>query len=148
MMTRPALERVGPLDEDYFFSFEDVDWCLRARAAGFGLGVVLDARARHGGSRTIGRASPDRFYYAARNHARLLEKHGASAGGIGWLPLANAASLNLAYALRQTETPRLAAARAVLSGIRDARRGRLGPRGAGGRAEPPDRAATIPPGRA
>jgi GT2 family glycosyltransferase len=143
MMSRAALEGVGPLDEDCFFSFEDVDWCLRARAAGFGLGVVLDARARHGGSRTIGPASPDRFYYAARNHAHLLRKHAAPARGIGRLPLAVAALLNLAHALRQAESPRLAAAHAVLEGIRDARRGRCGPRG----AAPPERAATIPPER-
>ena len=147
MMSRLALERVGLLDEDYFFSFEDVDWCLRAQAAGFGLGVVLDARARHGGSRTIGRASPDRFYYAARNHARLLAKHRAAAGGTGWLAPAVAAGLNLAHALRQSESSRLGAARAVLEGIRDASRGRFGPRRAGGGAESPDRAATIPSGR-
>jgi GT2 family glycosyltransferase len=146
MVSRAALERVGPLDEDYFFSFEDVDWCLRARAAGFGLGVVLDARARHGGSRTIGRASPDRFYYAARNHARLLLKHRASTGGVGWLSHAVAAGLHLAHALRQAESPRLGAARAVLEGLRAARRGLGGPR-AGGSPGTRDRGATIPPGR-
>jgi GT2 family glycosyltransferase len=144
MINRLALERVGLFDEDYFFSFEDVDWCLRARAAGFGVGVVLDARVRHGGSRTIGRAAPDRFYYAARNHARFLEKHRRSGAGTGRLAYAVAAGLNLAHALRQTESPRLRAARAVLEGVRDARRGRFGPRDAAGRSEPPDRAATIP----
>jgi GT2 family glycosyltransferase len=144
MMSRLALERVGLLDEGYFFSFEDVDWCLRARAAGFGLGVVLDARARHGGSRTLGRASPDRFYYAARNHARLLLEHRASARGFGWLSLALAASLNLAHALRQAEGPRLVAARAVVEGVRDARRGRFGPR-ATTKLPQPDPAGTIRP---
>jgi GT2 family glycosyltransferase len=147
MMSRRALERVGLLDEDYFFSFEDVDWCLRARGAGFGLGVVLDARARHGGSRTIGRASPDRFYYAARNHDRLLLEHRASSRGTVWLSRVVAAGLNLAHALRQAETPRLGAARAVLEGLEDARRGRYGPRPAGGRREPRDGASTIPPER-
>jgi GT2 family glycosyltransferase len=141
MIGRAALERVGPLDEDFFYSFEDVDWCLRARAAGFGLGVVLDARARHGGSWTIGRASPDRFYYAARNHARLIGKHRAAAGETAWLAQAIAAGLNLAHALRQAESPRLPAARAVLEGIRDARRGRFGPRRGIGA---PERPATIP----
>jgi len=146
MASRLALERVGLLDEDYFFSFEDVDWCLRARAAGFGLAVVLDARAHHAGSRTIGRTSPNRFYFAARNHARFLQKHRASAWGTGWVPYAVAAGLNLAHALAQADSPRLRAARAVLDGLRDARRGRFGPRHAAGRGELPERAATIPPG--
>ena len=140
LMSRHALERVGPFDEDYFFSLEDVDWCARARDTGFGLRVALDARARHGGSRTIGRASPDRFYYAARNHARFLGRQRAAAGDAAGLSLALAAGLNLAHALAQTECPRWQAARAVLEGIRDARRGRFGPRSAA--AGP---AATIPP---
>jgi hypothetical protein len=30
-----ALQQVGPFDERYTFGFEDVDWCLRARQAGW-----------------------------------------------------------------------------------------------------------------
>lgn len=142
MTSRLALERVGLLDEDYFFSFEDLDWCLRARAAGFGLGVARDARARHAGSRTIGRASADRFYYAARNHARFLEKHRAGGAGSG---LSIAAARNLAHALVQSDCPRWRAARAVLDGIRDARRGRFGPRREGERPRRSGADATIPP---
>lgn len=32
---RAVLERVGPLDEDYFSYFEDSDYCLKARRVGF-----------------------------------------------------------------------------------------------------------------
>src|SRR4030095_7469468 len=32
---RSVLERVGGLDVRLFFYFEDMDWCLRARRAGF-----------------------------------------------------------------------------------------------------------------
>src|SRR5262249_59294103 len=67
MLGMAAGERVGPLDTSYFHGFEDVDWCVRARAAGFELVVVLGARVRHGGARTLGKASPERRYYAARN---------------------------------------------------------------------------------
>jgi len=34
-LRRDCLDRVGPLDEDYFAYFEDTDFCLRARRAGF-----------------------------------------------------------------------------------------------------------------
>ena len=34
MISRRALDAVGRFDEAYFFSFEDVDWCVRARRAG------------------------------------------------------------------------------------------------------------------
>ncbi len=126
MFRRQALERVGLLDEDYFFSFEDVDWCIRAGRAGLGLGVVLAARALHAGSRTIGPDSPDRLYYSVRNHLRLLRRHGAASRL--WLLYGAAASLHLAHGLRQRRTGRWPATRAVLAGLRDARRGRVGPR--------------------
>jgi GT2 family glycosyltransferase len=32
---RDVIDRIGPLDEDYFSYFEDTDYCLKARAAGF-----------------------------------------------------------------------------------------------------------------
>lgn len=36
------MEQVGLLDEDYFFFFEETDWCLRMREAGWK--VVFDPR--------------------------------------------------------------------------------------------------------
>ncbi len=128
MISRRGLERVGLLDESYFFSFEDLDWCVRARRSGFGLAVVPRARARHFGSRSIGRRSPDRLYYAARNHIRFVEKHQPLEGVARLLRRALVVGLNLALATRQREVPRLPAVRAVLEGIVDASRGRHGPR--------------------
>lgn len=128
MLHRRALERVGLLDEAYFFSFEDIDWCVRAGRAGLGLGVVLGARARHAGSRTIGRGSSDRFYYSARNHVRFLSRHRSSALIPLSLRFGAAAVLELSHALRQTDARRGQAAGAVLAGLRDARLGRFGPR--------------------
>jgi len=128
MMTATALDRVGPLDPEYFFSFEDVDWCVRARRAGFELLVVPAARARHLGSRTIGRDSPQRLYFAARNHLRCAEKLSPLSGLSRWRRRAAILARNLAFALRQRDVARLLACRAVIDGHRDARAGRLGPR--------------------
>jgi GT2 family glycosyltransferase len=127
MLSRAALEAVGPLDEDYFFSFEEIDWCVRARRAGFGLAVVLDAHARHAGSQTIGRRSPDRLYYAARNHLRFAEKLDPRRGGRRWLRRCGILALDFGQALRQREVARSGACRAVLRGFRDGCRGRFGP---------------------
>jgi rhamnosyltransferase len=117
---------VGPLDEEYFFSFEEIDWGLRARRAGFGLAVVLGARARHAGSLTIGRRSPDRLYYAARNHLRLAEKLDPRRGAKRWLRRCGILALDFGHALKQREVARSGACRAVLRGFRDACRGRFG----------------------
>jgi GT2 family glycosyltransferase len=128
MISRLAFERVGALDEDYFLSFEDVDWCLRARRAGFRLAVRLDARARHEGSLTQGRRSPERLYYAARNHVRLVERHGLIAGVPSRLRPLVVLALGVAHALRQRDVGRAQAAAAVIAGWRDGLRGRVGAR--------------------
>jgi hypothetical protein len=128
MMSGAALERVGFLDESYFFSFEDVDWCVRAERAGLRLGVVLDARVRHAGSRTIGRGSADLFYYAARNHLRLLDEHRPLPPVARWARRVTVLGVNLAFALRQTDGPRISAVAGVWHGVSDALRRRTGRR--------------------
>jgi GT2 family glycosyltransferase len=128
MLSGSAVERIGLLDPGYFYGFEDVDWCLRARRAGFGLTLVEPARARHGGSRTLGRGSPDRIYYATRNHVRFVEIQKPLFGGAKALRRGAILALNLAFAWRQREVSRRAALRAIREGFRDARRGADGPR--------------------
>ncbi|MBM4053174.1 MAG: glycosyltransferase family 2 protein [Planctomycetes bacterium] len=42
-----AIERVGRLDEDYFFFLEETDWCYRMKKAGWKVFHVPDARVSH-----------------------------------------------------------------------------------------------------
>lgn len=44
---RDVVEKIGPLDEDYFWSLEETDWCRRATRAGWKVMIVPDARVRH-----------------------------------------------------------------------------------------------------
>ncbi len=128
MISRGAVERVGLLDPEYFYGFEDVDWCLRARRAGLQLAVVNRARARHAGSSTLGRGSPDRCYYAVRNHVRCAERHEPMGRWLRALRRCAIFGLDLAFALWQREVSRVAALRATCEGFSDACRGRSGPR--------------------
>ncbi|HZB26342.1 MAG TPA: glycosyltransferase, partial [Vicinamibacterales bacterium] len=68
LVRREVFARAGLLDEPFFFSFEDIEFCLRARRHGFETFCVQNAIAYHEGGRSIGRTSPNRLYYAARNH--------------------------------------------------------------------------------
>jgi GT2 family glycosyltransferase len=77
-----VFDRIGLLPEEYFFSFEDVAFCQRARREGFDVGLEPRAIVYHEGSGTMG-TSPARLYYAARNHLRL--GHACTARG-GALP--------------------------------------------------------------
>ncbi len=71
LITRPTLDTVGLLDKRYFLYLEDVDYCLRAVKAGFGLKFCPQAVIWHknaGSSGGVG--SQTHIYYQTRN--RLL----------------------------------------------------------------------------
>jgi hypothetical protein len=88
---------------------------------------VPDARARHKGSAaTGGRASTTNLYYSARNTIVVSERHAPLPRGLRGLRRAVVLGAHLAQSL--SHPARLAAARAVLAGWRDARAGRLGQR--------------------
>ena len=67
---REVLDAVGPLDEGYFLYFEEVDFCLRARRAGWGSAFVPRAKVMHlEGAATGIRARRQRrpaYWYASR----------------------------------------------------------------------------------
>lgn len=71
-----VLTAVGGLCEDYFMYWEDVDFSLRARQAGWTLGVALDAVAHHKGMGSTGAESPSYDYYFTRSAIRFFW-HGA-----------------------------------------------------------------------
>jgi GT2 family glycosyltransferase len=127
LIRRAVLERIGLLDEAYFFSFEDLDFCLRARAAGFASLCVGDAVALHDGSRSIGRRAAARLYFASRNHLRLASRAAAGGRVHRFARAVAIVGLNLAHALVRAEAPLPAGIRAVLQGAWHHARGRYGP---------------------
>jgi GT2 family glycosyltransferase len=118
LLTRRAIETVGLFDESYFFSFEDLDWCLRARRAGFASVVAPDARVYHQGSASMG-DSPERLYYAARNHLKVAGSLNGGGGLRGAVRTASVISLNLAHAVRAGGGTIGARVGAVARGVRD-----------------------------
>ena len=85
LIRRPVFELAGLLDEEYFFSFEDIDFCLRAADKGFRSACVEAAVAYHEGASTIGRQSPRRMLFATRDHlatpSRALPHRGTARSG-------------------------------------------------------------------
>lgn len=47
LITRKCRDTIGDYDEEYEFSFEDVDYCMRALDAGLELAMATDARGVH-----------------------------------------------------------------------------------------------------
>ena len=73
---RSVLEEVGLFDARYFAYMEDVDLCLRAKRAGFGVRIVGDAAAYHAtSSATGGGYNPRRKYMMGVNSIWFLKQH-------------------------------------------------------------------------
>jgi hypothetical protein len=127
LVPRAALELVGPLDEALFAYGEDVDWSLRAREAGLRIVVVPASVVRHRVSAsTGGAASADSIYYALRNGLAVAERSAPLGRLATARRRAEAVAAFAAQALR-SRSP-LRGLRGVAEGLRDAARGRLGPR--------------------
>jgi GT2 family glycosyltransferase len=46
-LRRSVIEEIGPMDERFFLYFEDADWVLRVRRAGYQVACVTEARVIH-----------------------------------------------------------------------------------------------------
>lgn len=85
LMRHEVAHQVG-FDASYFLGSEDVDLCLRARAAGWRVLCCGAAEFIHHGSRTIGRTW---YYYAARNRVWFARADvGTWCAILNWIDLA------------------------------------------------------------
>ena len=125
MFRAEVAKSIGLLDSDYYHSNEDVDFCLRARRAGFKVLFVPQAKVWHKVAvASGGTASPFYFYYPFRNRLLLMKKHGRWYHWPGFL-------LHYLLSVLKREALLLArgnwaGGRAILLGIADFCRGRYG----------------------
>lgn len=70
MVSRQALERVGLMPECYFLYYEELDWSVMFRRAGYEIWYEPAATIYHKESQSTGADSPLKTYYVTRN--RLL----------------------------------------------------------------------------
>ncbi len=70
-----VLEKVGELDEDFFFYGEDADYSLRVTALGGHIVHVPRSLVLHKVSASLKGDSPRKSWLRTRSHIRLLRKH-------------------------------------------------------------------------
>jgi len=76
LMSRDAINAVGTFDETFLTGYgEEVDWCLRARKAGFGCYMAAGAFVWHVGSATFGKDSPERAVQRARANGIIADRY-------------------------------------------------------------------------
>ena len=80
LLRAAALGETGLFDPRYFLYWEDVDLCLRLRAAGWRLTVASDAIVRHRLSGSTGATSPRKDELINASAVRFFRKHGPLGG--------------------------------------------------------------------
>lgn len=115
----------GGFDPAYGAYWEDVDWCLTARARGRRVLVVPAAHVVHRVSSSSGVASPYALYHRARNRFRCARKHGTPLQR-AVLPLAALGDLPLDLYHARRASRAAAASRAWLRGTLHGMLGREG----------------------
>lgn len=77
LVRRAVIEQLGALDERFFYYWEETEWCVRARRAGWRIVLVPRAKLWHKGVQRDYRPKPAVTYYNTRNRFLLLQKHHA-----------------------------------------------------------------------
>lgn len=77
LVRRKVIEQVGAIDPRYFYFWEETEWCVRAKKAGWRVMHVPTARIWHKGVQRNYRPPPTVTYYATRNRLLTLAKHHA-----------------------------------------------------------------------
>jgi len=138
LVSRDAIETVGPMAEELFIDYVDIEWCFRAASRGYAVYGEPAAVIEHTlGDRTVsfwlfGRrqkalhSSPLRIYFQNRNYLLLCRLPHI---GLCWklLSLAKRTAAVLLYMV--VARHRLAYLRSALKGFRDGLMGRTGAAG-------------------
>jgi GT2 family glycosyltransferase len=126
LVKHTVLQHVGLLDERFFAYYEETEWCVRAKRAGFEIVHVPLAHIWHKISPEARAGSPMAHYYMTRN--RLLFLKATGAGPQAWLHTLFAEYLRTltSWSLRPRWRHKKEQRRAMLWAIHDAWRGRWG----------------------
>lgn len=75
MVRREAVEKAGLLDERFFMYYEEVDWCLRIKQAGWKIMYVAEPWALHLGGTSAQQFKAFSYVEAARSNILYFRKH-------------------------------------------------------------------------
>lgn len=118
MAKREAIARAGLMPECFFLYYEELDWSLMLRRAGYDIWYEPACTIYHKESRSTGQQSPLKTYYITRNRLLFVRRNGQ-----GVLRLLSYLYLTALVAVRDilkfTIKRRPDLAKATLRGVRD-----------------------------
>lgn len=75
MVKREVIEKAGMMPECYFLYYEELDWSMMIRRAGYDIWYEPSCTIYHKESRTTGQGSPLRTYYLTRNRLLFVKRN-------------------------------------------------------------------------
>lgn len=75
LVPRAVVDRIGPMPEDYFLYYEELDWCEQIRRAGYVIWVEPTARIYHKESLTISKMGAMKTYFLYRNRMVFVKRN-------------------------------------------------------------------------
>ena len=75
MVKREVIEKVGFMPECYFLYYEELDWSMMIRRAGYDIWYEPAMTVYHKESQTTGQQSPLRTYYITRNRLLFVKRN-------------------------------------------------------------------------
>ena len=75
MVKREVIEKAGLMPECYFLYYEELDWSMMIRRAGYDIWYEPDCTIFHKESQTTGQNSPLRTYYITRNRLLFAQRN-------------------------------------------------------------------------
>ncbi len=75
MVKREVIEKAGMMPECYFLYYEELDWSLRIRQAGYEIWYEPACTIYHKESQATGQNSPLRTYYITRNRLLFVKRN-------------------------------------------------------------------------
>lgn len=101
LVSRKLIEDIGLLDENFFAYHEEIDWCYRARLAGYKTLFVPQAMVWHPDTRSRDMTSARVMYYMSRNRLLFLRKH-----HVGWQVFAKTMLQYIIWLINWTINPK------------------------------------------
>ena len=78
MIKREVIEKAGLMPECYFLYYEELDWSMMIRRAGYDIWYEPACTIYHKESQTTGQTSPLRTYYITRNRLLFVRRNNKS----------------------------------------------------------------------
>ncbi|WP_128547087.1 glycosyltransferase family 2 protein [Larkinella soli] len=75
MVSRRAIEVAGAMDESFFLYYEELDWSMQIRRAGFRIYYQASALIYHKESISVGKTNPMKVYYNTRNRLLFMRRN-------------------------------------------------------------------------